>query len=420
MRSSNTIIFDLTGEKVSAGIIGDAPGELMMLEEFAPDLRVALGRVDGQIRAWMDAQSHGIPERLRSLVFDHLNDCLPRIEDEDLQSLIVAALWRYLGDGCSERGLIAREARTRAYVIVQNHPAPALERFRTACATEERINLAAFPNEAASLVMGAIESGEVRDVAAADCLMPAPVCLIVAYTDRHIEVCSFELMMVGKTKHRIFIRDFFRTGSADLAAELQNRHVFEDLRLAVLFESSKLSERSQKSLQQAVRGPSWKTALSQRPLVELLVLKMRGAAHLVRETEGWSGRPVEYDIETAFNIGFRAEGERFQSVFTQDELRGAVRYPVASSGAFRFHPRPANDVVIRACCGYSNRVEESTTLGELTIPRPDIDEIFRHKRAVLSMQIRLESAGKGEFSLGILPTGRTIGSQTFTIPSLMA
>src|SRR5262249_56219270 len=115
MHERSSIIFDLTGETAVMAVASS--GRVQLVEDFAPRFRVTLAEVAGEIVALDDASRAQDRRGGRRLTFDHLNHCLHLIEDEELQSRLVEAIWRDLVEAASERGFIDDRRSCAAYLV---------------------------------------------------------------------------------------------------------------------------------------------------------------------------------------------------------------------------------------------------------------------------------------------------------------
>lgn len=417
MKEANTIIFDMTNKQTLVGVVSKT-GDVVLVEDFEPDFRVVLAKLDGEIIARAGAETDQTTGSVPLLVFDHLNQCLPLIEDEELQARLIGSFWTFLVRAAMARGLIDPLGKVTGYVLVpHNWPLPELECFREACAAGDWIRLVGFPNEAASLVVGTLQHSMFRSSVQHGLPEPLAACLIASHNDGVVEVCFFEYSSVEQLKHRIFIGDFFRTNCSELAGELRARDWCRPNLTVVSLESSKLSARSNKSLAKAFEDLSLGPVRNQCLPAELLALKMSGAAYIARCCEGRSSDSTIYDLETAYSIELQTNAASSLPILTQRSLAFAARFPVSSSRAFRLSDRLIGALRLKSRCGYSNRVDESTHLGDFIV-LPEI-----HKAAggsqTLSAVVRLDSRGSGELTLESRAAQLVIGSLAFTLPGLM-
>jgi hypothetical protein len=419
MACGNGIIFDMTGPKTRIGVLPQSDGQVRLVEEFAPNFRVAIAQIGNDLIALADGEAGKALDGTSTLSFDHLDICLPLVEDEELQSQIIRTFWTFLCQAVFDRRLGDNSGVTSCVIVRHNYSVPLLERFREACASDGRIRLFTFLNEAASLVIGTLNSEILQDLDAWDAFAPAVSCLIVAYDDQHAEVCCFEHCYTGQVGCRVIVHDFFRTTFADLMDELQSRKWTKAPTVAVSLESSALTEDARGLISDAAGCLSLELTRRQLRPNELLLLKMKGAACLCGLSTPSRSSSVEYDVETVLNIGLQTNSTRFHPILAKDDLTEVPRYPIASSQTFKLSGHAVDRLTLTGRAGYSDRVDDSVSLGNLTVPRREVSELSRSKQAALLAVVKLESPGRGELSIEMLPHRRVIDSRAFIIPGLM-
>ncbi|HVG19054.1 MAG TPA: hypothetical protein VNI02_08365 [Blastocatellia bacterium] len=394
----------------------------MEFNEFTIPYRVAVRDEDAGMSMYAGEESAGMREDDRTLVFDDLHTELLRIEDTELQSELARAFWREICRELSQRGLLEHSGQPVAGYVIPHYLSPPdlLERIREACAGE-RETVAGFFSEAASLLVGFLRAEVFASMASEfDNSGPLTVCLVVAEDDGELNVACFDYSSEAAGAVSILLRDYFRTTYAQLSDRLKASDWLGAFSALVSLESTELARPSKESLDATLDAVSAGIVREQYQVAGLDGLKARGAAHLAALCSGRGAASGEYRIEVACHIGVRVSRSSFHPVISKEEFARIVDFPYSSLQTFKLEGRPGNEMRVQLYCGSSDRVEDSTLLGHLTLSQSELASLTSGNESVVVAIVKLDTQGSGEFTLGLLPDNRIIGSQSFTLPGLMA
>lgn len=423
MAVGRTIIVDLTRDSARVCVVdpGSPPNEVM--NELIIPYRVAVRDEETDVRMFAGEEAADIQEDGSTIIFDNLHTELPRIEDTELQSELAKAFWREICRKLLKEGWLETSGQPVAGYVIPHYLSPPvlLERFREACAGETPVKVAGFFSEAASLLIGFLQSEAFVPVAGElDDSQPLTICLVIAADDGEMEVACFDYSREAGGRISILLRDYFRTTYADLSARLQASDWLGTFSVLISLESPELARASKESLDATLGAVSIDIVREQHQVAGLAGLKAKGAAYIAGRSLGRGVASGEYGIETACHIGVRINQSSFHPIIAKEEFAQIVDFPYSSLRAFKLQGRPGNEMRIQLYCGSSDRVEDSTLLGHLTLSQSELVSLTSRNESALVAVVKLDAQGSGEFTLGLLPDNRIIGSQSFTLPGLIA
>lgn len=422
MLSERLLILDLTEDTPRAMAAG---GGQETFDIPAETLRVAL-------RAEPDGLPPGLPPGLvdragaeavewleddRTLVVEKAVECAPMIEDAELQTRLLRAVWDAIRREVEQR---SQARRTLGYIIPPaNYPVELLERWRRCCAEDRSFKIAGFVTEAAALTVGFLQSEFFKQAASdGDLSAPGAIGLIVADGDA-IEVVCFDYDLDPSGRRRARIRDRFRTDCDSFAARLNASDWLNRLSSLVSLKSPDFDHRSQEvfaAVQEAV-GRDVKRRTFRTPSPSLL--KLQGAAHVARCCAGRGDLPDEYVIETAFNVGLRISQHQAHPILRKEDAARIAAFPHEAVKTFKLRGVPGAEWRLSLYCGYSELVAESTLLGSCLLKRPELKKLADSGATTLAASVRLDAPGAGELILRLLPDDQVVGRAPFTLPGLV-
>lgn len=420
MTTQQTIIVDLTGDLARICVADSGVRNVEVRNQLIVPCRIAVQDDEAGLRFFAGNKTANISEDDRTLMFDNLPTDLPGIEDEELQSELALSFWNEVCETLLSEGLLKGPVEAaRGYIIPDHHSPPdLLERIRAACA-KETPSIAGFCHEGISLVMGFLQSSAFSTVLRNfDCSLPVPICLFAA-DNNALEVACFDYLLADDARVSILLRNYFRTTYNDVFRRL--KHSDWDDRLSVLcaLETPNLADSAREVLDALFYVVSTDDVVKERQLMpELPWLKARGAAHIACCCSGRVATPVEYNIETAWHIGVRLDQESFHPLVTRKRFEEVKDFPHSALQTFKLQGRPGNEMRVQLYCGFSDRIEDSTLLGQLTLSQPELVSLASNESALAAV-LKLDTHGSGEFTLGLLPDDRIISSMAFTLPGLV-
>jgi hypothetical protein len=415
MTGKRIIIIDLTGEIARAAEAANDRAQL--LDDFALPYRVAISREDERIRAHAGKESEGLREDKNTLVFDHLNFCLPRIADEKLLSLIVKSFWDALSADFAARRL----SGATAYVIPDyRSPVSLLERFRAVCNASEGRHLAGFVSEEAAFLMGFINTEAFsKRVAEISLSRPVTFCAMAASNEREVDVACFDHWAGPRVQRYLTIRDFFRVRFDLLAAKLESRDWRDQVSHTISIEADDLPDSRRSWLGKAVNSiqAEARRIAIERPAVR--AIKLDGAARIARCRSGRGSEQDRYSIETAYNIGVQIEQGRFHPIITREKAASISQFPFTAAQSFRVRSKLGTKLSFDFYCGHSGGTEDSTQIASLALSEQESSALLRSPSMAIAARVRMDKRGSGEVALELLPGTGVIASRAFTLPGLV-
>src|SRR5207237_10515288 len=124
------------------------------------------------------------------LIFEQPARELPRMEEAELQTLLLEGFWRAVAQSLIARGLLRADEQATGYVVpTHRFPLPLLESFRASCAGARPVKLIGCAHEAAALVLGFLRSEACRLAeSTSPAHVPVTVCLVVPFDQQAVDV----------------------------------------------------------------------------------------------------------------------------------------------------------------------------------------------------------------------------------------
>jgi hypothetical protein len=424
MTACHLLILDLTSPVARAVLVDGVGGEVPPGGLRLP-WRVAL-RLEGDEILTLagdevaDTRSDG-----RSLVFDRLDLDLQRIGDEQLQFDLAGGFWHTLCRRLEEHGMLEDGGHAAGYVITPHSYTPTLLRnFRAACASEPRMMVAGFVDEALALALGFVRSEHFdRAVVEDGSSAHTSFCLVTAVGSEQVEVTYFNYCeeAAPRRRRRIEIRDFFRATSGDLGARLRSRQwpqeltgLFSEL---ALIADRELPDVVRSDIERALAGAG--CTPSRYGVADLQRLKAGGVSVLANSALGRGDESCEYEVEAAVGIGVQVSREEICPVLPPETLARLHDFPHTARKAFRLRAGPSERLELRLCCGFTGRADEALTLGSVALNPGDLGALRPSSPADLVVTVSLDTPGGGDFSVSTFPEGVEIGRASFTLPGLI-
>jgi hypothetical protein len=415
MTGKRITIIDLTGEIAQAG---EAANDCVQIfDDFALPYRVAISKADGQIQAFAGKECEGLHEDRNTLIFDHLNLCLPGMADENLLSLVITSFWNTLSTSLSAPGA----SGATAYIITDyRYPASLLERFRALCKVNAGLHLAGFISEEAAFLMGFINTEAFgKRVAEVNASRPVTFCAVAASDEREVVVACFDYWIGAKEERYLVIRDFFRARFDLLIGKLESRDWRNQVSQLLSIEAADLPGSRRTWLEKAihcVRADACRITLERQFISRL---KLDGAARIARCRRGRGSEQDNYNIETAYNIGVQIEQGRFHPISTRQSAASINQFPFTVAQAFHVRGKLGTRLNLNFYCGRSDIIEDSTQIASITLSEQETAALSKSPSMALAVRVRMDTRGSGEVALERLPDNGVIASQAFTLPGLV-
>ncbi len=384
------------------------PSRLVVRHEQADGLRVLGGEEATEAR-----------EDESTLIFEHPARDLPRMEEAELQTLLMVGFWRALAQGMVTRGLLRAGEQAAGYVVPPHRfPLPLLESFRASCAGERPLKLVGIAHEAAALVLGFLRSEAFRlEESAMQSTAPVTICLVVACHEQTIDVMCFDYARATPTRHCVLIRDFFQTTYAELSTRLRDCDWLGTFSQLVIVEDPMLPASTQSAFNVPLQAITDGVTLQRHQMPAASQLKLSGGAHIALCAAGLAPDEQEYDVAHACHIGLQIDQQNFQPVVTKDAWAQLTEFPHLAAQAFRLRGSPGNALRLNFYSGYSTRVADAVPLGHAMLWQEDLAQLTG--ATALTAAVRLDAPGSGEFILGLMPENRALRRQPFTLPGLV-
>ncbi|HVG35962.1 MAG TPA: hypothetical protein VM911_23110 [Pyrinomonadaceae bacterium] len=422
MKGGRLVLVDWTRGAAHAGVFAESLRGWQLESELRLPARLAvrLEQAGDGLRVLAGEEAMTVRDDATTLIFENPARDLPRMDDAELQTLLLGGFWRALTKSLLERGLLREGEQAAGYVVPPaNSPLPMLENFRASCASARPLRLVGSVHEAAALVLGFLrsEAFNLEESAPASAL-PVTVCLVLACDEQTVDVVCFDYALQSPKRHRILIRDCFQTTCVELTKRLRDCDWLGLFSLLVSLEDPTLPAQSQSALDASLQAiASGGVDLQVRRTTAASQFKLRGGAHIALCAAGRAPDEQEYDVAHACHIGLQIDQQHFQPIVDKDEWAQLKEFPHFAAQAFRQRGSLGNSLRLNLYSGYSTLVDDAVLLGHTMLWQEELAQLTGP--TALAAALRLDSPGSGEFLLGLMPDNRTLRQQTFTLPGLV-
>jgi hypothetical protein len=419
MNSEQIVIVDWTRSAARVGVFVETSRSWQLESEVNLPSRLVVSQKQGQAPI-MVAGAQALEARADqdTLIFEELARELPSLEDEELQTLLLAGFWREVEQSLVEGGQLRADTQAVGYAVLPHRfSQPLLERFRASCARERPLKFCASVHEAAALVIGFLRSEAFQlDEDAMPDDAPVIICFVLAADEQTIDVACFDYTRANRALHRIVIRDFFQTTCSELSTRLRECDWLGVFSLLVIVEDSGLSASAQAVINVPLQAIAAGLTTQRHQLSNASQLKLNGAAHIAFCSAGRARDEQEYDVAHACHVGVQINQTHFQPVISKEEWAQLAEFPHLAAQAFRLSGSPGNALRLNFYSGYSTSVADAVPLGHTMLWQEDLAQLGG---AALTAAVRLDAPSSGEFLLGLMPANREVRRQRFTLPGLM-
>lgn len=420
MRGGRLVVVDWTRSAALVGVFVESAGgwQLESGLDMTPRLAVRHDELGG-LRVLVGEEAMDAREDESTLVFEQPARDLPRMEEAELQTLLLSGFWRGVAQGLVTRGLLRAGEQVAGYVVPPHRfPLPLLESFRASCAGERPLKLIGIAHEAAALVLGFLRSEAFHpEKSTAQSGAPVTICLVVACDEQAVDVACFDYTRVTPTQHSILIHDFFQTTCAELSTRLHDCDWLGAFSQLVIAEDPALSASAQATFRAPLRAIADGVARQYQQTPAASELKLRGGAHVALCASGGVPDEQEYDVAHACHIGLQINQQHFQPVVSKEAWAQLTEFPHLAAQAFRLRGHPGNALRLNFYSGYSTRVADAVPLGHTMLWQEDLAQLTSAE--TLTAAVRLDAPGSGEFLLGLMPENRALRRQPFALPGLV-
>jgi hypothetical protein len=378
--------------------------------------RLGLRLEDEGLRAVAGEDADGLCAEAATLIFEHPVRDLPRMDDPELQKLLVAGFWRALTQRLVTRGMLRPEEHADGYLVSPHvFPSPLLNSLRESCSGERPLQLVGIAHEAAALVLGFLrsEACHLKDSAPA----AVTICLVIAIDDRTVDVACFDYEQTTPTSQRILIRDFFQTTCAELSARLHDCDWLGAFSQLVVIEDPTLAPQAQTAINAPLQAIAEGIAIERQQSSVAWQLKLSGGAHIALCASGRAPDEQEYDIGHACHIGLQIDQRSFQPVIDKEAWTHLTEFPHFAAQAFRLRGQTGNALRLNLYSGYSTRIAVAVPLGHTMLSHEDLAQL--NGAGSFTAALRFDTPCTGEFLLGLMPENRALRRQPFRLPGLM-
>lgn len=420
MNSQQIVVVDWTRSAARVGVFAQSVRGWQLQSEVNLLPRLVVRREQGDaLRVLAGEKATEIREDANTLAFEQPARDLSRIEDPELQSLLLAGFWHSLGQSLVERGHLRADNEAASYVVPPHQfSQPLLERFRISCAAERPLKFLGSVQEAVALVIGFLRSETLHpEDAAAPSNEPVTIGFVVACDEQTIDVVCFDYTRATRALHRVVIRDFFQSTCAELSTRLHECDWLGLFSQLVIVEDPALPAAVQAALSVPLQAIAAGVRLQRHQLPAVSQLKLRGAAHIALCALGYTLDEHQYDIAHACHIGVQIDQQHFQPVISKDEWAQLTEFPYLAAQAFHLRGQPGSALRVNLYSGYSTGVADAVPLGHTMLWQEDLAQVAG--ATALIAAIRLDAPSGGEFSVGLMPENRALLRQPFTLPALV-
>jgi hypothetical protein len=416
MKQEQIVIVDWSRSATQVGVFAETARGWQLQSEMTMAARlVVMNQLGGEPCVLAGDQAANATADGETLIFEQPAVDLPRLEDPELQTLLLAGFWRGLGENLNARELLRADCPAAGYLVTPYRFSQALlQKFRACCAAERSLKFCGHVHEAAALAVGFLRSEIFEDAMPA--AGPVTLCLVVAASEQKIDVVCLDYTRAAGALHRIVIRDFFQTTCAQLSERLHECDWLGLFSRMFILQEPSLKEDIQAALNAPLQAIAAGCSCDRHQWAGASQLKLRGAAHIGLCAGGQAPDEQEYDVTHACHIGVQIDQQHFQPVIHKDEWARLTEFPYLAAQAFRLSGRPGNALRLNFCSGYSTSVAEAASLGHAMLWHEDLAQL---EGAALTAAVRLDAPGDGEFLLGLMPENRALRRQEFTLPGLV-
>jgi hypothetical protein len=360
-----------------------------------------------------------IEEDDRTILFDHLNDDLQRIEDVDLQRRIIGSIWTRLCQEVSQgRSIDSAERRSVFFVTPNTYPASLLAEFRRVCRANGGYVIGSVINEALAFVLGFVSANHISPVLSKS--SSTELILLGATSTNGAELAHITLRagpLDGEPTIRI--NEFFRTSYRKLSKRLLEASFLANTDSVIVLESGKLVKQSQTAVD-TVLGEISDKSLIRTVTDDVDNIKLTGGEYVaMRSLGGRTSQEQRFTIEAPTTIGVQITQNGICPILHKEDVPHDVIFPFVAKKAFRLRDNSQENVRLNLYSGLSSRVSESVLLAAVSVP---IVRLARTSASLsdLAVRIVLESPNKGEYEVGLPFGNQILASGDFNVPPLIA
>jgi hypothetical protein len=352
-----------------------------------------------------------------TLIFEDPVRGLTRMDDPELQTLLVTGFWRGLTQSLVSRGILSPGEQADGYIVPAHRCSlPLLKSLRETCAVERPLKLVGIAHEAAALVLGFLRS-EACHLAETQSDAPVTICLVVAVDGQTVDATCFDYERTTPTHERILIRDFFQTTSAELSTRLHDCDWLGAFSQLIVIEEPRLPPSAQSAINAPLQAITEGVTRQHHQMAAASQFKLRGGAHIALCASGRAPDKNEYDISHGCHIGVQIDQQYFQPVLAKDAWAKVTEFPHMAAQAFRLRGQPGHALRLNLYSGYSTRVADAVPLGHTMLSQEDLAQLTGAES--FTAAVRLDALGSGEFLVGLMPENRALRRQSFTVAGLV-
>ena len=408
------IVVDWTSSILEIAVFDRGGCGYELRSSFTLPTRVALRQNAGGEISYLFGAAIVDEEEEHTILFRHPGRDLPKIDDVDLQTALLTAVWRGLHQSLISEGLLSPGQVASVYLIPRaQFTPPLLEQLRR-CASQTSLRLCSTITSATALVMGALGlAAFVEDLSLiANSKEITAGCFVLR--EEILEGVCFYYETAGPNDHRIVIRDHFHVRRDALSQRLSETDC-SNPNVGLVLEASESSASAKGKnvafMEQVAGAGQWRHL--QWPAE--VSLKLMGCAETASFAAGESTNPARIEISHVYNLGIQINQSRFHPLISSEQLKSA-RFPTAGSQSFRLSRNPGDELRLNFCGGYSTGTADSVSLGRVQLSHSELNAITTD--TFLAASIRLDTPSSGEFFLGLMPENRILRQQSFMLPVL--
>lgn len=418
MKRGRVVVVDWTRSVARVGVFADSLRGWQLEAGMDTPASLFLCSGEGGLPVLSGAGAADGNAESATLIFDPVRD-LPRLDDRELQTLLVSGFWRSVSEGLVSRGILRPNESIDGYVVPSHRfPLSLVNQIRETCAGLRPLPLVGLANEAAALVLGFLRAETCHlEAAITQPGSSVTACLVVALDEETVDVVCFDYERTTLTQQRILIRDFFQTTCSALSTRLRDCDWLGSFSEVVVVEDPALSPAAQSTINAPLQAIGDGVLPRRQQTIAASQFKLRGGAHIALCASGRAPDQQEYDLAHACHIGLQIDQEYFQPLFGKDEWAEVTEFPHFAAQAFRLRGSPGASLRLNLCSGYSTRVADAVVLGHTTLSRDDLAQLTGARS--LTAAVRLDAKGSGEFLFGLMPENRALRRQTFELPGLV-
>src|ERR1043166_647142 len=283
MNDEELVVVDWTRSAARAGVFARSVRSWQLQSELNLPPRLVVIQKQGEAPKILTCEKASEARAdQNTLIFEQPTLDLPKLEDPELQTFLLAGFWQALEQSLVEAGQMRADKQTAAYFVTPHRfSQPMLDSFRVSCAGERPLRLVGTVAEAAALVVGFLRSEAFpieEDAIPGD--TPITICFVLASSEQSIDVVCFDYVRATRLRHRIIIRDFFQTTCADLSPRLHECDWLGAFSLLVMVEDPALPASAQIEFSAPLQAIGAGITPQRHQLSSARQLKLRGAAHI--------------------------------------------------------------------------------------------------------------------------------------------